>query len=96
MENFSTPHLTLVPRLTNLATLAVVVAATWWSNAQRPADVPAEAALGTPAPQLIVPLQQPPAVLPTSGATQARWPSTTTTLPRDGLQAVGYLPITRR
>ena len=96
MENFSTPRPNLVPRLANLATLVVVVAATWWSNAQRPTDVPAEAALGTPAPQLIVPLQQSPAVLPTAGATQAHWPSTTTTLPREGLQAVGYLPATRR
>jgi hypothetical protein len=96
MENFSTPRPTLVPRLANLATLVVVVAATWWSNAQRPVDVPAEAALGTPAPQLIVPLPQSPAVLPTAGATQAHWPSTTTTLPREGLQAVGYQPATRR
>lgn len=96
MENFSTPHPTLVPRLANLATLAVVVAATWWSNAQRPVDAPAEAALGKPAPRLIVPVQQAPAVAPTPGATQAHWPSTTTALPRDGLQAVGYLPAARR
>jgi hypothetical protein len=96
MENFSTTHPTLVPRLANLATLAVVVAATWWSSEQRPVDVPAEAALSTPAPQLVVPTQQAPAVLPSAGATQAHWPSTSTSLPRDGLQAVGYQPATRR
>jgi hypothetical protein len=96
MENFSTPRPTLVPRLANLATLAVVVLATWWSNAQRPADVAAESALSTPAPQLIVPVQQAPAAAPTPGAIQAHWPSKTTALPRDGLQAVGYPTATRR
>lgn len=97
MENFSTPrHHALVPWVANLATLAVVLAATWWSSAQRPIDLPAEAALATPAPQLRVPAQPAPAAEAAPGTTQTQWPAPTTVLPRDGLQAVGFQPVTRR
>lgn len=37
MEKNSTPRADLLPRAANLATLAVVAAAMWWSGAQRPA-----------------------------------------------------------
>jgi hypothetical protein len=35
MEDFSTPRRPLLPLTANLCTLAVVLAATWWSGAQR-------------------------------------------------------------
>ena len=38
MENFSTPRPALLPRAANLATLAVLACATWWSAAQRPQE----------------------------------------------------------
>ena len=85
MENFSTPRAALVPRAVNLATLAVVVAATWWSGAQRPAEQPALAQQSVPA---------------ASPATAPAAPQATglqaTTLWRDGLQVVGYQPRTTR
>ena len=87
MENFSTPRAALVPRAVNLATLAVVVAATWWSGAQRPAEQPALA-------QQSVPAASPsPATAP---AAQQATGLQTTTLWRDGLQVVGYQPRTTR
>ena len=97
MENFSTPRQPLVPRLTNLATLAVVVSATMWSNAQRPATAPSEAKLAVPAAAQKHPAgTQQPAVAPAQGATLVNWPAHNTAIPRDGLQAVGYTPAARR
>ena len=46
MENFSTPRDALVPRLTNLLTIAVVFGAMAWSSAHRPVDERHEAAMG--------------------------------------------------
>ena len=40
MENFSTPKQAALPWFADLATLAVVVGATWWSGAQRPVSAP--------------------------------------------------------
>lgn len=40
MESISTKRRARLPWATNLATLAVVVVATWWSGAQRPAQAP--------------------------------------------------------
>ena len=37
MESFSTPSRPLVPVAANACTLLVLVVATWWSGAQRPA-----------------------------------------------------------
>ena len=48
MENFSTPRDALVPRLTNLLTIAVVLGAMAWSGAHRPVEERHEAALGQP------------------------------------------------
>jgi hypothetical protein len=87
MENFSTPRAALVPRAVNLATLAVVVAATWWSGAQRPAEQPALAQQSIPA--VGTSLATPPAA-PQATVVQ------TTTMWRDGLQAVGYQPRATR
>lgn len=108
MENFSTPHQALVPRIANLATLAVVVAATWWSGAQRPADSSAEAVLQTP---VLIPVQAtqqstqaapallpavPPANLATPATAQTLWTTQNQALRHDGLQAVGYSAAARR
>jgi len=90
MENFSTHRVALLPRAANLATLAVVVAATWWSGAQRPAD---GAALGTLAATSAETAATTAARQPANPATAdgaSHWPVQTTSLPRDGLQAVGY------
>ena len=87
MENFSTPRAALVPRAVNLATLAVVVAATWWSGAQRPAEQPALAQQSIPA--VSTSLATTPAATPAMGAQS-------TTVWRDGLQVVGYQPRTTR
>jgi len=38
MENFSTRRVALVPRLTNLLTIAVVLGAMGWSGAHRPVE----------------------------------------------------------
>lgn len=87
MENFSTPRAALVPRAVNLATLAVVVAATWWSGAQRPAEQPALAQQSIPA--VSTSLATTPAATPAMGVQS-------TTVWRDGLQVVGYQPRTTR
>lgn len=90
MENFSTTRVAMLPRAANLATLAVVVAATWWSGAQRPADrATLDIQAATRATTAAAPRQ--PANLPAAEGA-ANWPVQATTLPRDGLQAVGYQP----
>jgi hypothetical protein len=86
MEKISTPSKTLLPRTTNLATLAVVVAATWWSGAQRPAgqaDLAASAV--APAAQAV------------ATTVASRQPAVLATGPhaRDGLQTVSYQTRTR-
>jgi len=99
MENFSTHRVALLPRAANLATLAVVVAATWWSSAQRPAEQPALAAQSVEN----VSAGNNPAALPQQQATglaatggNAHWPVQAGELPHDGLQAVGFQPRATR
>ena len=82
MENFSTTGVALLPRAANLATLVVVVAATWWSGAQRPLVQDAAASQAKP------PATRQAAEQTTVNA--GHWPVQTTSLPRDGLQPVGY------
>lgn len=83
MENFSTTRVALLPRAANLATLVVVVAATWWSGAQRPAaQDTAVSQAAQPAPRQ--------STEPATLANAAHWPVQSTSLPRDGLQPVGY------
>lgn len=96
MENFSTPQHAMLPRLANLLTVAVVLAATWWSSAQRPEGPATEASIATPPAGHLVPAQQSPNTTPTPAATQATWPAQTTWLPADSLQAVGYQPARRQ
>ena len=97
MENFSTPRVALLPQATNLVTLAVLVAATWWSGAQRPVDqatLTAQAA----APASNATAARPQHTLeaaPQAGAASP-WPTQGSALARDGLQAVGYQPRTTR
>jgi hypothetical protein len=94
MEKKSTTPNALLPRAANLATLGVVVAATWWSAAQRPEGQPVLAdqrvvrTTGTaeaPGPR------QPVALASGSSATTGTWPAqAATAIAREGLQAVGY------
>jgi len=90
MENFSTPHRALVPWVANVATVAVLLTATWWSNMHRPAPVSAEAAVTAPTTLPQAPVVQPTAAPAQTSNNQAGWPVQTTSVPRDGLQAVGY------
>jgi hypothetical protein len=94
MENFSTTGVALLPRAANLATLAVVLAATWWSGAQRPDVQPALARTGTT--DLAAAQKPQPEAVPAAATGAAHWPSQATPLPRDGLQAVGYTPRMQR
>ena len=87
MENFSTPRAARVPRAVNLATLAVVVTATWWSGTQRPAEQPALAQPAAPAA---------PAMTAAAPAAQQATGLQASSLWRDGLQAVGYHPRATR
>ncbi|MDH4393803.1 MAG: hypothetical protein QE285_20555 [Aquabacterium sp.] len=92
MENFSTLRAAVLPRATNLLTVAVLVAATWWSGTQRPADQPALAAQATAS---ATQAQTLPGIA-TPAAASTLWPAQATALPRDGVQAVGYQPRTTR
>ncbi len=101
MEKNSTTRAALLPRAANLATLAVVMAATWWSGAQRPIAQPAlaggdqagavevaDARLQRPATALTT---SPTVAAATTTAAAVTWPAqAATTIARDGLQAVGY------
>lgn len=95
MENFSTPRVALLPQATNLVTVAVLVAATWWSGAQRPADQAAQAAQAAPNVTTAAQPQRPAAFPAQAGATSP-WPAQVNALARDGLQAVGYQPHATR
>ena len=97
MENFPTPRRPVLPWAANIATLLVMVSATWWSSAQRPIAVtPALSAAGDSGPAsktkqiprqvLTLPAQDEPK------ASQASWPAKTTSLPADGMQAASYAP----
>lgn len=95
METFSTPRVALLPQATNLVTVAVLVAATWWSGAQRPVD-PATltAQAGAPATTAARPHRPLEATAPADAASP--WPAQGNGLARDGLQAVGYQTRTTR
>ena len=101
MENFPTPRRHLLPWAANIATLLLMLAATWWSSAQRPAAVssglsaagqasPTKTDKQNPRQDLTLPAQDDPK------ASQASWPAKTTSLPGDGIKAVGYSPVLLR
>jgi hypothetical protein len=89
MENFPTPQRQMLPWVANVATLAVMVAATWWSSDQRPDDPVQAATVAMPSPVAMPPVHQP-VVAPAPAATQAIWPAQTTSLQGDGLKPVSY------
>lgn len=104
MEKISTPRSPLLPRAANLATLAVVAAATWWSAAQRPGDTAALATQAAGAPTKLAAVSagivghSSQAAGGTTAGTTA-WPAqatTATSLGRDSLQAVGFQPRVQR
>ncbi len=97
MENFPTKRQHLIPLVTNLATLAVVVSATWWSGAQRPMSNLTAVAEVTSTKTL------------TQAATMARdsagnqnsntpaaWPQAQTALQPDAIKTVGFASTTLR
>ena len=97
MENFSTPRRPLVPWVANVATLAVMVAATWWSSDQRPTNVVQSAAPVSPSPVPRLQARQPatgtaPGVNAATyvGTAQTLWPAQTTSLQGDSLKPVGF------
>ncbi|MDT7836420.1 hypothetical protein [Aquabacterium sp. OR-4] len=104
MESFSTTQRSGLPWMTNMATLAVVVVATLWSGAQRPAPVAAqlESAMdGTPASVRPAGSTQQPQAEPAplrvkadlSGATLAQASlSGAGALPQGAVKTVGFKP----
>ncbi len=100
MENFSTRRVAMLPQAANLVTLGVLVAATWWSGAQRPADQPVLASeAAATSTNAALPLRQggvlattDPTTTTTTTDPSLHWPVRATALLRDGLQAVGYQP----
>lgn len=107
MEKISTPRAALLPRAANLATLAVVVAATWWSGAQRPVGQAMLATADTPPATTTADasVQRQPAMLTATAAATSTgaaiaattWPAqAATSIAREGLQAVSYQARTHR
>ena len=96
MEIISTPHVALLPRVANLLTLAVVVAATWWSGTQRPPIQPAMAVAGSPTAVAAPQPKTNETTVGTGTSHTANWPAEASLLPRDGLQIVGYRPRIQR
>jgi hypothetical protein len=99
MESISTLRSARLPWAANIATLAVVVMATWWSSAQRPAQAPI-AQIGTAA----QPAQPSQPVTQPANASQRKdgepiplrvqAPSTDATLVQASLRTVAYKPGT--
>ncbi len=99
MENFPTPsHHQVLPWAANLCTLVVMVAATWWSSAQRPA--PESPELSSVANSVAAKNQkqiprQPP-VAPAPVATQATWPAQTSSVQTDSVKTISYTAVVLR
>ena len=99
MENFPTPrHHQVLPWAANLCTLVVMVAATWWSSAQRPApEAPNHSSAATSVAienQKQIPRQS--EVAPVPVATQATWPAQTSTVQTDTVKTIGYAAVVLR
>jgi hypothetical protein len=93
MENFPAPtRHRVLPWAANLCTLGVMVAATWWSSAQRPtAGAPAlSSATQTVASEEHNQNLRQPAVAPAPAATQATWPAQTSSVQTETVKTVGY------
>ena len=94
MENFPTKRQHLIPLVTNLATLAVVVSATWWSGAQRPASNFAEVASNQVLAQPATAVRE--GTGSQSNVTPATWPQSQTALQPDAIKTVGFASTTLR
>lgn len=98
MEKISTPAVASLPNAANLATLVVVLLATWWSGTQRPVDQPqiATSTVTAAAPATAaLPLQQAGQLAGAAGtAVSTPWPAGATSIARDSLQAVNFQPRT--
>ena len=94
MENFPTKRLQLVPRVANLATLAVVVSATWWSGAQRPDANPDNATRLQMVSQAVTSARE--ATSNQAGTAQLAWPQAQTTLQPEAIKTVGFTSASLR
>ena len=94
MENFPTNRLRLIPRVANLATLAVVVSATFWSGAQRPEND----AAGNARRQHLVQIVALPTDVPNgqSNTTPAARPQSPAALQPDAIKTVGFTSTSLR
>ncbi len=94
MENFPTPPKALLPWVANLATLAVVLSAAWWSSGHRPLSSPSDSRLAAPTQPYLQPATVPAAT--TSPGNPSTWPAQTTSLPADNFISVGFSAPSRR
>ncbi len=97
MENFPTPRFPALPWAANIATLLVMVSATWWSSAQRPVAESSNISASGQTDQTGKSKQSPRQVLNVpaqdeSKPSQATWPATTTLLQNNGIKAASYTP----
>jgi len=99
MENFPTPrHHQVLPWAANVCTLVVMVAATWWSSAQRPAPgAPELSSVATSvATEKQKQISRQPAADPAPVATQATWPAQTSSVQTDTVKTIGYTAVVLR
>ena len=93
MENFPTPtQLRVLPWATNICTLVVMVAATWWSSVQCPTPGAAElfSAAATVAAETRTQIPRQPEAAPAPVAAQTAWPVQTHSVQTDAVKTVGY------
>lgn len=95
MENIPTPtQHRVLPWAANFCTLAVMVAATVWSSAQRPTagdpQLSSAAATALGQKQKQIPRQSAATPAPAPVAAQTAWPAQTSTVQADTIKTVGY------
>ena len=91
MENFPTKRQHLIPLVTNLATLAVVVSATWWSGAQRPVSNLVDTNSRQALVQAVAKARE-----GSANSTPAVWPQSQTALQPDAIKTVGFASTSLR
>jgi hypothetical protein len=87
MENFPTPQLAMVPRITNLLTLVLLVGTTWWSSAQRPLAQDTPVLSAKPA---LLQVANKTSQLPVDNPAPPSRPAASPAISSDGIIAVGF------